>query len=196
MYVGFDSEEYDVSKLDAAHEQLGAAIRLFFSCKDSVAALTLACCAREIYEKHARRQGLKSSPDWILALGAFESEREYWKVMNYERNFFKHAGDSLEETVSLSDTKVWITIYIACCDCASLCGESTPDEVRAFSAWLKFRKMFDAGVTPSSEHDRELYRFAKLHFPDSIDLSDIQKRLFGQVILDCIKAYRRADLTP
>jgi hypothetical protein len=46
-----------ISKLEAANRQLCTAIRMFFSDDNAVAVHTLACAAREIYEKHCRKSG-------------------------------------------------------------------------------------------------------------------------------------------
>jgi len=44
-----------MTKLEAAQRQLTTAIRMFFADGDPVAVHTLACAAREIYEKHCRK---------------------------------------------------------------------------------------------------------------------------------------------
>jgi hypothetical protein len=46
-----------ITKLEAANRQLCTAIRMFFADDDAVAVHTLACAAREIYEKHCRSAG-------------------------------------------------------------------------------------------------------------------------------------------
>src|SRR5712692_11716002 len=46
-----------ITKLEAAHRQLTTAIRMFFADGDAVAVHTLACAAREIYERHGGKAG-------------------------------------------------------------------------------------------------------------------------------------------
>ena len=50
-------ERMIITKLEAAHRQLTTAIRLYFDDDDLAAIHTLACAAREIYEKHCHAKG-------------------------------------------------------------------------------------------------------------------------------------------
>lgn len=46
-----------ISKIEAANRQVDIAIRMYMDGGDAVAVHTLACAAREIYEKHCRFAG-------------------------------------------------------------------------------------------------------------------------------------------
>ena len=50
--------EFAITKLDAAHSQVFAAIHMYFSGGDPAPVHTLACAAREIYEKHCEAAGI------------------------------------------------------------------------------------------------------------------------------------------
>jgi hypothetical protein len=54
-----------VSNLEAANRQLCTAIRLFLTDDDAVAVHTLACAAREIYEKRCGTAGIERMLDHI-----------------------------------------------------------------------------------------------------------------------------------
>jgi hypothetical protein len=54
-----------VSSEEAANRQLCTAIRMFFADDDAVAVHTLACAAREIYEKRCGTAGIKRMMDHI-----------------------------------------------------------------------------------------------------------------------------------
>ena len=56
-----------VTKIEAAHRQLAIAVKLYFQNDDMVAVHTLACAAREIYEKHCKKQGLDKC-NWKMNL--------------------------------------------------------------------------------------------------------------------------------
>ena len=61
------SEAPTITNLEAANRQLCTAIRLFFADDDAVAVHTLACAAREIYEKQCRAAGRGRIFDFVQA---------------------------------------------------------------------------------------------------------------------------------
>jgi hypothetical protein len=125
-----------ITKLEAAHRQLIAAIRMFFADGDPVAVHTLACAAREIYEKHCRKEGRGRMFDFVQAGNPGRADKELWNLLNAARNFFKHDGDSLDQSIEFDDTMNDFAILSACTDCATLCGPHQPVEVQAFSIWF------------------------------------------------------------
>jgi hypothetical protein len=79
-----------ITKLDAAHRQLVTAIRLFFDDDDLAAIHTLACAAREIYEKHCEAQGVERMFEYIESANPQRTQKELWGILNGTWNFLKH----------------------------------------------------------------------------------------------------------
>jgi len=125
-----------ITKLEAAHRQLITAIKMYLADGDAVAVHTLSCAAREIYEKHCAHLQLDRVFDYIKASNSEYKETDLWNVLNRARNFFKHPGKSLDEAIELRDSDNKHTLFLACHDCAVLCGEQQPPEVQAFNTWF------------------------------------------------------------
>jgi hypothetical protein len=125
-----------VTKLEAANRQLCTAIRMFFEDGDAVAVQTLACAAREIYEKHCQKSGLGSMFDFVQAGSPGHAERDLWNLLNAARNFFKHPGAALDERIEFDDSMNDFQILSACSDCATLCSPHQPAEVQAYTIWF------------------------------------------------------------
>ena len=126
-----------VTKLDAANRQLATAIRLFFENQDPVAVHTLACAAREIYEMHCLKANLTRMFDYVKESNPTHAETELWNVLNVLRNFFKHSGASLDETVEFYDTYNDFMLLSACHDCGMLMGpDKNPLPMQAFGTWF------------------------------------------------------------
>lgn len=138
-----------ITKLEAANRQLCTAIRMFFADDDAVAVHTLACAAREIYEKHCRKAGRGRMFDFVQAGNPGYAEKQLWNLLNAARNFFKHEGSSLDEQIEFDDTMNDFALITACTDCATLCAPHQPIEVQAFSIW------FVAVETPDEAAMRE-----------------------------------------
>lgn len=109
---------------------------MFFADDDAVAVHTLACAAREIYEKHCRTAGRGRMFDFVKAGSPERAEKELWDLLNAARNFFKHEGTSLDQRIEFDDTVNDFAILSACTDCATLCSPHQPVEVQAFSIWF------------------------------------------------------------
>jgi hypothetical protein len=77
-----------ITKLEAANRQLCTAIRMFFADGDAVAVHTLACAAREIYEKHCRIAGRGRMFDFVKSGSPDYAEKQLWNLLNAARNFF------------------------------------------------------------------------------------------------------------
>lgn len=125
-----------ITKLEAANRQLCTAIRMFFADDDAVAVHTLACAAREIYEKHCRSAGHGRMFDFVKAGNPGKPEKQLWNLLNAARNFFKHEGASLDERIEFDDMMNDFALLSACTDCATLCSPNQPMEVQAFSIWF------------------------------------------------------------
>ncbi|HZW86281.1 MAG TPA: hypothetical protein VFF41_02365 [Gallionella sp.] len=124
-----------LTKREAAHRQLTTAIRMYFADGDLVAIHTLACAAREIYEKHCEKESIDRMFNHIRATHT-ETDKELWAILNGARNFFKHPGDSLDDAIELRDSDNKAVLFIACHDCAMLCGSEQPIEVQVFNIWF------------------------------------------------------------
>jgi predicted HD phosphohydrolase len=81
-----------VTKLEAANRQLCAAIRLFFEDADAVSVHTLACAARDIYEKHCVTTNRERMFDVMKQANPNHKEKDIWTILNANRIFFKHPG--------------------------------------------------------------------------------------------------------
>ncbi len=176
-----------VTNVEAANRQLSTAIRMYFACDDLVSVHTLACASREIFEKHCRRQGKQSVADWSLGQGVFSSDRQLWHVLNYERNFFKHAAATLTDGVVLSEKSVYMALLIANEDCRSICGDKLPGEVIAFRFWSAFRYFVTTGkIEFRPDPDEQAYRrFIEIQ-PDFQHLAWSEQRHFGQYVSECV----------
>jgi sarcosine oxidase delta subunit len=107
---------------------------MYFADDDLVAIHTLACAAREIYEKHCKKKGITRFFDYVQQ-SHNQPEKELWNAINGPRNFLKHPGDSLDDEITLTDSENSSMLFFACHDCAMLCGQDQPFEVSVFNAW-------------------------------------------------------------
>jgi hypothetical protein len=126
-----------ITKLDAAHRQLVTAIRLFFDDDDLAAIHTLACAAREIYEKHCEAQGVERMFEYIESANPQRTRKELWEILNGTRNFLKHPEVSMDlsAAIEIDDEMNAAMLWVACHDCAMLCKEAQPPEVQAYNLW-------------------------------------------------------------
>jgi hypothetical protein len=141
-----------VTKLDAANRQLVTAIWLFFENEDPVAVHTLACAAREIYEKHCLKADITRTFDYVKETNSSITEKDLWNILNGPRNFFKHPGDSLDETVEFSDTFNDFMLLSACHDCGMLVGPKTnPLPMQAYGTWFLTTQVPASGGPPDED---------------------------------------------
>lgn len=127
----------DVTKLQAAKNQLATAIRLYFDDDDPISIHTLATAAGEIIDRLCESRGLPSMRDDLLKNIVADRRKEVVTALNNARNFFKHAsGRSGPEEVlrDFSDERNLFAILMAA-DGLRLLGEKIP-ESRIFSNWL------------------------------------------------------------
>jgi hypothetical protein len=126
-----------ITKLDAARRQLVTAIRLFFADDDLAAIHTLACAAREIYEKHCAAQGVERMFEYIESANPQRTRKELWGILNGTRNFLKHPEVSMDlsAAIELDDEMNAAMLWVTCHDCAMLCKDAQPPEVQAYNLW-------------------------------------------------------------
>lgn len=127
-----------ITKIDAACRQLETAIWLYFNNGDAVAIHTLACNAREIFERQCQRRGKARMFDRISQNHDDAKSTELWNVLNKARNFFKHLNpdEDVDASIEFSHDDNKMTIYIAAHDCASLLGKEVPVTVKRYLLWL------------------------------------------------------------
>lgn len=129
------SMQVTLTQREAAHRQLATAVRTYFDDGDPVAIHTLAGAARELYEKHCEKAGIDRMFNHIQATHQ-RPDKDLWNILNGARNFFKHPSESLDDAIELRDSDNKATLFIACHDCAILCGEEQPIEVQVFNTWF------------------------------------------------------------
>lgn len=180
-----------ITKLDAAHRQLTTAIRMYFDDDDLAAIHTLACAAREIYEKHCVAQGIERMFEQIAAANSERSTKDLWNIMNGPRNFLKHpeASMDLSATLELDDEMNATMLWVACYDCAMLCRDGQPAEVQAYTTWFLATRFPQTGVDDSYGAQADAILLAvDRSYPDLRTASpDQQKRVGRAMIQDARK---------
>lgn len=124
-----------INQWDAASRQLTTAIRMYFDDDDAVSIHTLACSAREIYEKECARTGIDHFFTHIRESNE-GPDNKLWNIINGARNFFKHQRPSLDEAIHFTDADNKAALFIASHDCSMLLKEAQPIEVQVFNVWF------------------------------------------------------------
>ncbi len=125
-----------IEKLEAARRNLAAAVRLFFERGDPIAIHTLAAAAQGVIRDVARGRGLAYTsilhdhPD-IPA----ESQKEWIKILNASRNFFKHADADLNGTLEFDESANEILLLDACLVLSELSGHAL-SEANVYIGWF------------------------------------------------------------
>jgi hypothetical protein len=169
-----------VTKSQAATHQLCAAIRLFFEDGDSIAVHTLACAAREIYEKHCGKAGVERMLDHIKASNPKYTQKEIMDLINAARNFFKHEGASLDDRIEFSDEMNDFALFSACYDCTMLCTPNQPAEVQAYSIWFIAVKADPTQI----ERAREIAKEIDTVLPGLRNATRVEQKRAGRKLLD------------
>ncbi len=120
----------EISKLEAANRQLCTAIRLFFDNGDAIAIHSLACAAREIYEKNCARARKPRMVDVLVRAYPDYTEKAIFDLINKARNFFKHGETSLQDKIAFSDRMNDFQILSACYDCLEIAPVNLPIEAQ------------------------------------------------------------------
>ncbi len=187
-----------ISKLEAANRQLCTAIRMFFADDDPVAVHTLACAAREIYEKHCRMAGHTRMFDFVRAGNPSYAEKQLWNLLNAARNFFKHEGEALDDRIEFDDTMNDFALLSACTDCATLCTPHQPPEVQAFTIWFVSVEAPDEEAMAAAEPaDASACRLMQAQidrlFPGLRTTSRAEKKRFGTRLVNDARAGRLVE---
>ena len=148
-----------ITKLEAAHSQLATAIRLYFDDEDLASVHTLACAAREIYEKHCKAKGIDRMFEKIESSNPDRDSKQLWTILNGPRNFLKHPEPTmdLDAKLELDDEMNATMLFVAGHDCATLCEAGQPPEVQAYNLWFiatRFPREDEATHSDPSEQVR------------------------------------------
>lgn len=175
-----------VTKSQAANHQLCTAIRLFFEDRDPIAVHTLACAAREIYEKHCGKAGVERMLDHIKASNPKYTQKQIMDLINAARNFFKHDGTSLDDIIEFSDEMNDFALFSACHDCTMLCTPNQPAEVQAYSIWfIAVKQPFEEGADPAHiEQARGIAEEIDSLLPGLRNATRIEQKRVGRRLLD------------
>lgn len=148
-----------ITKLEAARGQLSTAIRLYFADADLASIHTLACAAREIYEKHCQDIGLERMFEKIESANPDRNARELWTILNGARNFLKHPKPSMDlaARLEIDDEMNAAMLFVACHDCAVLFEADQPPEIQAYNLWFiatRFPRVGELDSTIPQERER------------------------------------------
>ena len=178
-----------ITKLEAAHQQLITAIRLYFADDDLAAIHTLACAAREIYEKHCEAQGIERMFEQIQAGNPDRTPKELWAILNGPRNFLKHpeASFDLSASLDLDDEANATMLFVACYDCAMLCKGTQPPEVQAYTAWYLATRFPREKIGPDSAEADEILRTIDRGVPTLRSASLVEQKRIGREILQRVR---------
>lgn len=150
--------------------------------------------AREIYEKHCGMADVGRMLDHIKASNPSYTQKQLMDVLNAARNFFKHAGESLDDKVEFADGMNDFMLFSACHDCTMLCTPSQPAEVQAYSIWILAVNMpyedgaDDADIERAREAAGELDRL----FPGLRVATRAEQKRAGRGLLDEAKRMLQA----
>lgn len=186
-----------ISKLEAAHRQIVTAIRLYFDDDDLAAVHTLACAAREIYERHCEAQGIERFIEQIVIASPDRTPKQLWGILNGARNFLKHPGASLDEKLELDDEMNAVVLWVACHDCAMLCKEKQPAEVQAYTMWfLATRFPRDSSDEEYAVRSEEILAAILAAYPALREASpSAQKAIGRKIVQDARRIVARAGDT-
>jgi hypothetical protein len=190
-----------ITKLEAAHGQLTTAIHLYFDDGDLAAVHTLACAAREIYEKHCKAAGVPRMFDYIESAHPTRKQKELWNILNGPRNFLKHPENDfdLSASITLDDDMNASMLFMAGHDCAILCKDKQPPAVQAFSLWFmatKFPLDFE-DTEPEAIQAREIAQRVAASYPGLREarIAD-QKRIGKGMLIDALRLASESKQNP
>jgi hypothetical protein len=160
-----------VTKLQAAHMQLNAAIRLHLSDFDALAVHTLAGAASTLFSDLIAQHDLAKSMDqWAQEANAIDA-KTYFRIMRKAQNFLKHAGKDPEEALEFDPIETEHLMFFATINAGSLSGISTYQQVYQLWYIAKHASMFNPAFAPLP--------VAKEMFPGVAELGPEQQKQAG-----------------
>lgn len=175
-----------ITKLEAAHGQLVTAISLYFEDGNMAAVHSLACAARELYEKHCKAQGIDRMFEYVADANPERTQRELWDVLNGPRNWLKHPEASLDltATLELTDGMNATMLFYAGHDCAMLCKDATPPEVEAFNLWFVATQFpRDAPGQQDARRAEEIQALIESRYPGLREAPLAEQKRIGRAIM-------------
>jgi hypothetical protein len=176
-----------VTNLEAAHRQLRTAVRMYFQDDDAVSIHTLACAAREIYERRCKSEGADRMFEHMLEANPHLDENGLWNTLNHQRNFFKHpVGEGKPDGVEIDDETNAAALFIASYDCCSLCRrDEIPPAAAVFNGWyLAVKEITEAGASAEEvERAKTCVSLFEQSFPGLRVASKIRQKKLGLDLL-------------
>ena len=155
----------EVSKIDAVKQQIDEAILMFFQRRNPIAIHTIVGAAHQVLHDLSKRKGSMLKSD--KAANASGKGKAWFKRLNKEYNFFKHAESDKDEKIRFDP--LLHTYYLV--DCVymyrALTGTS-PHSHRVFDMWFALANpnaVGDLGRRKISEEIAE-----KLFNPEDYDM--------------------------
>jgi hypothetical protein len=143
-----------ITKLEAAQQQIGTAIWLYFEDRDPISVHTLAAAAGEIIGHLCRSRGVFSLREIFKQAVKPDYRDEAMRKFAEARNFFKHASWKRpeEELEDFTDDKNLIEIFIAAHGLHSIGADTL--ETQTFTAFMAIVKPDWFDREPSLEQRR------------------------------------------
>lgn len=142
---------WNISKIDAVRQQIDEAILLFFQRRNAIAIHTIVGAAHQVlHDLTERQQSMIKNDKVAIACG---KGKDWFKRLNKEYNFFKHAENDKDERIRFDP--LLHTYYLV--DCVymyrALTGTSSYSH-KVFDMWFSL-------ANPNAVADPEIRKFAE-----------------------------------
>jgi hypothetical protein len=125
-----------IEKLEAARRNLAAAVRHFFERGDPIAVHTLAAAAQGVIRDVARARGLAHASILHDHPNIPADARKEWiKILNAPRNFFKHADNDPNGSLEF-DESANETLLLDACLILTEVSDSALSEANVYLGWF------------------------------------------------------------
>ena len=128
----------ELTRLEAAERQLRQAIRLFFGGGDEVSVHTLTGAACRVLRDLAKHQRGSHPLQDVVPHIRPEKRQEFFKLLTVNQNFFKHAGNGPESSLTFNPESTEFLLFDATMTHISLTGCALP-ETLIFALWFVLR---------------------------------------------------------
>ena len=133
-----DSGQIQVTKMDATHRQIRAAIRMWFAEEDPVAIHTLVAAAHEVVHSLFKLRGL-SGLLFDSRLVKDEYRSEVAKLLKAPANFFKHADRDPDAIMDFHPYANEL-LLLTCVHALARMGEPTFLEYDVLTCWFRIHQ--------------------------------------------------------
>lgn len=134
-----------ITKVEAAHRQLRAAIRLFFNGGDMLAVHTITGAAFQLFADIGKVSGVVSRyrSDHVIRS---ETLKEWNTALNMTQNFLKHADRDVDSSLNYSEEATILFLYEA----VELSGRVSPGDAKEYTAFnIWFISSFPEMIEPA-----------------------------------------------